>query len=60
MALIEFIARLQTMEQIFENKDISHEKGIKLQTIKHKKSTSLWWKFLKDMCQHKGKNKIIT
>jgi hypothetical protein len=49
---------LQTVERIFEYKEISEEKKVKIIAVKLKKHASIWWEKLKKKQTLEGKSKI--
>jgi len=51
---------LQTVERVFEYKDISNDKKVKLVAIKLRKYGSIWWANLVAKRARKGKGKIRT
>jgi len=55
-----FLDWLQTVERIFEYKDISDDKKVKLVALKLRKYASIWWANLVATRVRKGKGKIRT
>ncbi|PKI68935.1 hypothetical protein CRG98_010671 [Punica granatum] len=56
----DFIDRLATVERVFDFKNISEEKNVKLVAIKLKKHASVWWENLKRLREREGKRRIVT
>ena len=56
----EFVDWLQTVERVFDFKDIPDEQKVKLVAIKLKKHASIWWENLKKKRAREGKSKIKT
>ncbi|PKI58108.1 hypothetical protein CRG98_021487 [Punica granatum] len=56
----DFIDWLATVERVFDFKNISEEKKVKLVTIKLKKHASVWWENLKRCREREGKQRIVT
>lgn len=56
----KFLKLLQTVERIFNYKEMLIDRRVKLVTIKFKKSTFLWWKIMKRARQREDINKIVT
>ncbi|GKV14749.1 hypothetical protein SLEP1_g25572 [Rubroshorea leprosula] len=56
----EFIDWLNTVECVFELKDIPDDKHVKLVAIKLKKHASIWWENLKRSREREGRSKIRT
>jgi len=56
----EFLDWLQIVERVFNYKDISNEKKIKLVALKLRKYTSTWWANVLSKRAKKGKGKIRT
>ena len=50
----------QTVEKVFEFKDISNERKVKLVALKLRKYTSSWWSNVVTKRVRKGKGKIRT
>jgi len=53
-----FLDWLQTVEQVFEYKDVAEDKKVKLVALKLRKYTSIWWSNLVDKRVRNGKGKI--
>jgi len=58
--LKEFLEWMQTVERIFEYKEISEDKKVKLVALKLRKYASLWWTNLLTKRVRQGKGKIRT
>jgi len=56
----EFVDWLQTVERVFEYKEIHKEKKVKIIAVKLKKHASIWWENLKTKRAREGKSKIKT
>ncbi|KAK0598671.1 hypothetical protein LWI29_036860 [Acer saccharum] len=56
----EFIDWLNTVERVFDYKDVEDEKKVKLMAIKLKKHASNWWEHLKKQRAREGKKRIVT
>ena len=56
----EFIDWLNTVERVFDYKDVSDGQKVKLVAIKLKKHASIWWEQLKNQRACEGKRKIAT
>ncbi|XP_039686533.1 uncharacterized protein [Medicago truncatula] len=56
----EFVDWLQTVERVFEYKEILEEKKVKIIAVKLKKHASIWWENLKMKRAREGKSKIKT
>ncbi|KAG5539880.1 hypothetical protein RHGRI_020186 [Rhododendron griersonianum] len=56
----EFLDWLNTVERIFEYKDIPEDRKVKLVAIKLKKHASLWWEHLKKQRDRDGKRRVKT
>ena len=56
----EFVDWLQTVERVFEFKDVPDEQKVKIVTIKLKKHASIWWENLKKKRAREGRSKIKT
>jgi hypothetical protein len=56
----EFVDWLQTVERVFEYKEVPEEKKVKIITVKLKKHASIWWENLKKNRECEGKRKIKT
>ncbi|XP_076918971.1 uncharacterized protein LOC143579600 [Bidens hawaiensis] len=54
----DFIDWLQTVERIFDLRDVPDNLKVKLVAIKLKKHASLWWEHVKKQRYQKGKNKV--
>ena len=55
-----FLGWLQTVERVFEFKDISEEKKVKLVALKLRKYVSIWWSNVVSKRVRKGKGKMKT
>jgi len=55
-----FIDWLQTVERVFDYKDIPDDKKVKLVALKLRKYASIWWQNLVSSRVRKGKGKIRT
>ena len=55
-----FLDWLQTVERVFEYKDIPEGKKVKLVALKLRKYASIWWSNVVSKRVRKGKNKIKT
>ena len=55
-----FLDWLQTVERVFEYKDISEGKKVKLVALKLRKYASIWWSNVVSKRVRKGKSKIKT
>ena len=55
-----FLDWLQTVERVFEFKDIPDERKVKLVALKLRKYASIWWSNLVSKRARKGKGKIRT
>jgi len=53
-----FLDWLQTVERVFEYKDIPNDKKVKLVALKLRKYASIWWANLVTTRVRKGKDKI--
>jgi len=58
--LDDFVEWMQTVERIFEFKEISEDKKVKLIALKLRKYASLWWTNLLTKRVRQGKGKIRT
>ncbi|XP_062155188.1 uncharacterized protein LOC133863244 [Alnus glutinosa] len=56
----EFIDWLNTIEQIFDYKDVLDHNKVKLVAIKLRKHASIWWKHLKRQRERERKSRIVT
>jgi CRISPR/Cas system-associated endoribonuclease Cas2 len=56
----EFVDWLQTVERVFEYKEVPEEKKVKIIVVKLKKHASIWWENLKKKREREGKRKIKT
>jgi len=56
----EFIEWLQTVECIFEFKEISEDKKVKIVALRLRKYASLWWTNLNAKRTRERKSKIVT
>ncbi|KAL9415754.1 hypothetical protein AB3S75_039028 [Citrus x aurantiifolia] len=56
----EFVDWLNTVERIFEYRDVPEDRKVKLIAIKLKKYASLWWENLKRQRKREGRRKIVT
>ncbi|KAK9210956.1 hypothetical protein WN943_000329 [Citrus x changshan-huyou] len=56
----EFVDWLNTVERIFEYRDVPEDRKVKLIAIKLKKYASLWWENLKRQREREGRRKIVT
>jgi len=56
----DFLEWLQTVERIFEYKEVPEDKKVKLVALKLRKYTSLWWTNLLAKRVRQGKVKIRT
>lgn len=56
----EFVDWLQTVERVFEYKEIPEEKKVKIIAVKLKRHASIWWENLEKKRQREGKSKIKT
>ncbi|XP_027348022.1 uncharacterized protein LOC113859448 [Abrus precatorius] len=56
----EFVDWLQTVELVFELKDIPEEQKVKIVVVKLKKHASIWWENIKKKREREGRNKIKT
>lgn len=56
----DFIDWLQTVERVFEYKEIPEEKKVKIIAVKLRKHASIWWENLKKRRDREGKSKIKT
>jgi hypothetical protein len=56
----EFIDWLNTIERIFDYKDIPEHHKLKLVAIKLRKHASILWEHLKKQREHERKNHIVT
>jgi hypothetical protein len=56
----EFIDWLNTIERIFDYKDVLEHHKVKLVAIKLRKHASLWWEYVKKQWEHKRKSCIVT
>jgi hypothetical protein len=54
----EFVDWLQTVERVFEYKEVPEEKKVKIITVKLKKHAFIWWENLKKKREREGKRKI--
>jgi hypothetical protein len=54
----EFVDWLQTVERVFEYKEVPEEKKVKIIAVKLKKHASIWWENLKKKREREGKRKI--
>jgi len=54
----EFLEWLQTVESVFEYKDVPEDKKVKLVALKLRKHASLWWENLIKKRAKRGKAKI--
>ena len=55
-----FINWLQTVERVFEYKDIPDDKKVKLVALKVRRYASIWWQNIVSSRMRKGKGKIRT
>jgi len=51
---------LQTVERVFEYKEVPEEQKVKIVAVKLKKQASIWWENLKRKRKCEGKSKIKT
>lgn len=56
----EFIDWLNTVERIFDYKDVPDHNKVKLVAIKLRKHASIWWKHLKRQRERERKSRIVT
>lgn len=56
----EFVDWLQTVERVFEYKEVLEEQKVKTVAVKLKKHASVWWESLKRKREREGKRKIKT
>jgi hypothetical protein len=56
----EFIDWLNTIERIFDYKDVLEHHKVKLVAIKLRKHASLWWEHVKKQRERKRKSCIVT
>ncbi|XP_031375447.1 uncharacterized protein LOC116189849 [Punica granatum] len=56
----DFIDWLAIVERVFDFKNISEEKKVKLVAIKLEKHASVWWENLKRRREREGKRRIVT
>lgn len=56
----EFVDWLQTVERVFEYKEIPEEQKVKIVAVKLKKHASIWWENVKRRREREGKSKIKT
>jgi hypothetical protein len=56
----EFIDWLNTIERIFEYKDVLEHHKVKLVAIKLRKHASLWWEHVKKQRERERKSRIVT
>jgi len=56
----DFLDWLQTVEHVFEYKEVPEEKKVKIVAAKLKKHASIWWENLKRKRKCEGKSKIKT
>ncbi|KAK0597158.1 hypothetical protein LWI29_022317 [Acer saccharum] len=56
----EFIDWLNTVERVFDYKDVPEDRKVKLVAIKLKKHASIWWEHLKKQRTREGKGRIET
>ncbi|KAH9763891.1 hypothetical protein KPL70_001325 [Citrus sinensis] len=56
----EFVDWLNTVERIFEYKDVPKDRKVKVIAIKLKKYASLWWENLKRQRERDGRRKIVN
>jgi hypothetical protein len=56
----EFIDWLNTIERIFEYKDVPEHHKVKLVAIKLRKHASLWWEHVKKQRERERKSRIVT
>ena len=54
----EFVEWLQTVERVFEYKEVPEDQKVKIVAIKLKKHASMWWENLKRKHEREGKSKI--
>ena len=54
----EFLEWLQTVERVFEYKDVPEDKKVKLVALKLRKYASLWWENLIKKRAKRGKTKV--
>ncbi|CAB4263480.1 unnamed protein product [Prunus armeniaca] len=54
----DFVDWLNTVERIFDYKEVSDEKKVKIVAIKLKSNASAWWEQLKTRRDRTGKSKI--
>ena len=54
----EFVEWLQTVERVFEYKEVPEDQKVKIVAIKLKKHASIWWENLKRKREREGKSKI--
>jgi len=60
LSINHFIDWLQTMERVFEYKDIPDDKKVKLVALKLRRYASIWWQNIVSSRVRKGKGKIRT
>ncbi|XP_027351492.1 uncharacterized protein LOC113862615 [Abrus precatorius] len=56
----EFVDWLQTVERVFELKEILDEQKVKIVAVKLKKHASIWWENIKKKREREGRSKIKT
>ena len=56
----DFVDWLQTVERVFEYKEIREERKVKIIALKLKKHASMWWENLKKRRERENKSKIKT
>lgn len=56
----DFIDWLNTVERIFDYKNVADDRKVKLVAIKLKKHASIWWEHLKKQRAREGKQRIVT
>ena len=54
----EFVDWLQTVERVFEYKEIPELQNVKIVAVKLKKHASIWWENVKRKREREGKSKI--
>jgi len=56
----DFLDWLETVECVFEYKEVPKEQKVKIVVVKLKKHASIWWQNLKRKRNCEGKSKIMT
>jgi len=56
----DFLDWLETIERVFEYKEVPEEQKVKIVTTKLKKQASIWWENLKRTRKYEGKSEIKT